>query len=577
LNDAMKRRNKTLLIHSNIFLLYLLLTLILTYPVILNFSTNTAGDGLDAWMYVWDFWWVKKAIFDPYLNVYHTDYIFYPTGTSLAFHTLALFESIISIPLQSFLNLITIYNIFFILSFLIAAFGMFLLVDYLTKDKKIAFISGIAFTFAPYHFARGLGHLNMMEYGWIAFFVLFLFKTLNERKMKNPILAGIFLSIIFLTCFYYTIDSIIFTCIFLLYNFLQNRKKIMRIGFIKRFTLMIIIFLLLVIPSSIPRLTEWFSIQEYMKKEIEYSISTLIKPHNYIVPNPFNPIFGNFFKEYFRVDSELGSYYTFASSVVFVGYTILLMSMFYIIKNPKKSIFWISTVVLFFILSLGESELYLLFYNYFPFFSILRDSAQFSIMVMLSLVVLFAFGLKYILKKFKFIRKDLILYSITALVIFEFLSIPFETSGTYSLEFYKKLAQDDGDYTILDIPIHVTDFQIYMYFQTIHGKKIIGGNIARIQPYTEEFLATTPFIKEVHRTINRDYFDNWDQQKSEELYNVLKEYNIKYLIIHKRFIPEDIRTEFTEGIEEFFSKIDYLEKYYDDEFIHVYLVKNNLD
>jgi hypothetical protein len=46
---------------------------------ILGIDNVLIGDGGDAYHYVWDFWWVKKAILEG-KNIFYTDYLFYPYG-----------------------------------------------------------------------------------------------------------------------------------------------------------------------------------------------------------------------------------------------------------------------------------------------------------------------------------------------------------------------------------------------------------------------------------------------------------------------------------------------------------------
>lgn len=58
--------------------LYTLLSLIMTYPLILHLRSHVAGAGGDAFTFVWNLSWVKKALLDPDLSVFYTDYLYYP-------------------------------------------------------------------------------------------------------------------------------------------------------------------------------------------------------------------------------------------------------------------------------------------------------------------------------------------------------------------------------------------------------------------------------------------------------------------------------------------------------------------
>src|SRR5438270_11083552 len=76
-------------VHFGALLAYALLTLVMTYPIALDLSTQVPGGG-DAWQHIWNLWWVKHALLDLHTNPYHTNLVYYPTAPNLYFHTLVL-------------------------------------------------------------------------------------------------------------------------------------------------------------------------------------------------------------------------------------------------------------------------------------------------------------------------------------------------------------------------------------------------------------------------------------------------------------------------------------------------------
>ncbi len=208
---------------------YTVLTLLLTWPVAAKLFTEIPGGG-DAWHNLWNLWWVKQALATGQFNFYHTDLLYFPEGVNLYFHTLALTAGIMSLPLQLVgFNLLASYNLVMLSSFVLAGYGTFLLCHYLIADcglriadlddvsegrrqwavgsnnpkSKIqnpksaqsairnplwpAFIGGIVFAFAPYHFAHMFGHLNLTMVQWIPFYVLLLLKALDARSPKSKV------------------------------------------------------------------------------------------------------------------------------------------------------------------------------------------------------------------------------------------------------------------------------------------------------------------------------------------------------------------------------------------------------
>ncbi len=87
-------------LHSAVLLGYLLLTLMMTWPLILQFTTAIPGDAFDGWQNYWNLWWVKVALIERVQNPYTTDLLYYPTGVTLYFHTLNPFNGLVTLPIQ---------------------------------------------------------------------------------------------------------------------------------------------------------------------------------------------------------------------------------------------------------------------------------------------------------------------------------------------------------------------------------------------------------------------------------------------------------------------------------------------
>ena len=116
--------------HLKILLAYCILTLVFTYPLAFNFTTAIPGDGYDGWQNYWNLWWVRHALLDLNTSPFFTYDLFHPTGTSLYFHTLNIFNGWWTLPLQAWGNLAFTYNSVVIFSFVCSAYGAYLLAIY---------------------------------------------------------------------------------------------------------------------------------------------------------------------------------------------------------------------------------------------------------------------------------------------------------------------------------------------------------------------------------------------------------------------------------------------------------------
>ncbi|MCB0208269.1 MAG: hypothetical protein KDJ52_03000, partial [Anaerolineae bacterium] len=97
--------------HTLLILLgYLGLTVLMTWPVALHLTDAIPGDGFDGWQNYWNLWWVKQSLLVEGTNPFFTDYLYAPTGVSLLFHTLNIFNGLWTLPLQLNFGLAIAYN-----------------------------------------------------------------------------------------------------------------------------------------------------------------------------------------------------------------------------------------------------------------------------------------------------------------------------------------------------------------------------------------------------------------------------------------------------------------------------------
>lgn len=546
-----------------ILLLYTILSIIFTYPA--AFSINKIPGGGDAWWFLWDFWSFKKAVLN-LSNPYYTTNIFYPTGVSLAFSEVSPFNAIISIPLQHLFGLIAAYNMIWILTFILSGIGTYLLAKYLTNNTKAAFLSGLIFMFCPYHFAHALGHMNLTATEWIPFYVLFLIKITRENKIVNAFYAAFFLVLTAMSSVYYLLYMFIFTLLYLIYYWLVDKSLISR-DFIKKILIMGTSFVVGFSPFLYIMLKEMLlagSNYMYAGGFDVYSADLM----GFFTPTIFHPIFKD-------LVSPINSHFTGggAEFTVFAGYTVLLLSITAISKIKTKEIkFWTLSAITFFILCLGPIlhvfgvTNFSLGGHYFniplpyqilmhiPVFSMARVPSRWDVLLMLSLAILAGYGLLYIFSIIKSKspgkggKENIIFIIISCLILFEFLAVPFPMSSVEIPAIYKQMAAETDDYAILEVP--GSGAANYMYFQTLHGKKLVNGYVSRTPGYAVEFMSHTPLISDLMSLSDTDTFSRreeaniWirdgimEKKNRTELMPILYYYNIKYIIIHKGYLSD---------------------------------------
>lgn len=520
-----KKRNllikKTIKEHFLVLFVFIILSLIFTYPVISNITTHSAGDGGDGLQFIWNIWHVNKTISEGggISDLYYTKYQFYPEGTSLAFHTLSLTNTFfIGFPLTLITsNLVLIYNIIILFNIVLTGFGMYLLINYLIKNKSIAFIVGFAYTFSPLQMVRGLGHLNFFSVGWIPLFFLFFIKTLEKKKIRNAIFSGIFLFLLSLANWYYLLYIFIISSLYFLYS-LWKKSITFDKNLLKRLGIFIVLFGVLITPFLSPMITEYLEGEGYQAR----GKTTHLEPYHYIVPSYLHPLWGEYMQKFQTVN--------IIESLVFMGYFVLLISVIYLIKT-KKQIFWLLLASLFFLFSIfPKNPLLDLLIKIIPFYNVMCNTGRFSFGVLFSLMIMFGFALKYFIpkweelfeKKFKIKKgfsKFILILIILIIITIEFIPIPYPTSYGYEKEinqipFFNEKDLDFGEVTILSLPLSYNSKELYL--QTHHEIPIIGGYVSRLNPKSQQHL------HKIGKNINSREIDVF--------YGILKKYNIKYLV-----------------------------------------------
>src|SRR5512133_569309 len=141
--------------HRGVLLVYVGLSLLLTWPLILHFGSHVPGDGIDDPSLAWNLWWVKHSLVDQLQNPFACSWQFWPIGINLAFYTLTVLNGMLSIPVQVVFGLIPAYNVMLVLSFALSGLGGYLLAtEFLRGAGKrrwsclAAFLAGALYAYA---------------------------------------------------------------------------------------------------------------------------------------------------------------------------------------------------------------------------------------------------------------------------------------------------------------------------------------------------------------------------------------------------------------------------------------------
>ena len=161
-----------------IFLGYVFLTVVMTWPLVTKMSTHLAGDNVDVWLNQWATWWTGKAITDG-LDLYQTEYLLHPRGASLAFFSFSHANTAVSLLLTPLIGRFASYNIPVFLAYALSGFSMYLFAEHLTGSRTGAFVAGIVFAFNSNHMSES-SHLHLVSTQWIPLCMLALSRMLRD-------------------------------------------------------------------------------------------------------------------------------------------------------------------------------------------------------------------------------------------------------------------------------------------------------------------------------------------------------------------------------------------------------------
>jgi hypothetical protein len=465
-------------------ILYSLIFIFLTYPLITKLSSHFFTDAGDGMTNVWNIWWVNKAVCELHQLPWSTTYLHFPHGTTLLAHTLNPFNGFLGIILLKFLTLIQAFNVIIIFSFAVGGLTAFLLAYHFSRSYWASLLAGFIFSFSNYHFTHAEGHLQLVALEWIPLFILCWFVFVSRPSIVRGLGSALALFAVILCDYYYFFYCVLAAILIVLWKmvkekdlfFLFRRDRLLHFlaflaGVLLTSAPLVVGLILLNLRSP---LTGWHDPRFYSLDLFAAFIPGGHWRFAHLTESYWSRLPGNIHENSVHI----------GLSLVFILFFVWLRRK----KIQEASLgLWYGMLILFAILSLGPvlhvwgKELswfklpYALLELIFPTLRMGGVPVRMMVMVMLCVSLIAAFGFKDILASKRWTKW--LALPLVAFLLFEYLPKPMPATRIQVPEYVKFLKNLPPGGGVIDL---VSDPHKGLYYQTVHQKPLAFGYIARI-------------------------------------------------------------------------------------------------
>ena len=175
--------------------LFALLALVWTWPLALHFRDHIPGFGGDNYSFVWNLWWMRKALSAPDLDFFRSTYLFSPFGVDLINHPHTALQGYLSATLLAGLTVMEAENLYVIGSVFMNAVCAYALAFDIVRDRRWALVAAVAFGSCPYIAAHLMGHFDLLAAWVIPLFALCFRRSIRTGSVAAAMGGGVCIAI----------------------------------------------------------------------------------------------------------------------------------------------------------------------------------------------------------------------------------------------------------------------------------------------------------------------------------------------------------------------------------------------
>jgi len=514
----------------------------MTWPLVSHIASGLPGGTMDTLVHYWNGWWVRQALAGGQ-SPFHTEYLFYPAGVSLVYHNFAWLSIVGWLLLRPLVGGFVAYNLTFLTNLALCGFGAYLLARDLTGDRRAAFLAGLIYQCWPFRLSQ-LDHPNLISTQWIPLFLLFLARSLRSGRWREGVLAGLFLTLTGYARWQLLVPAAIAGGIYLACTLPR------RWGARHRWALALLLAVVVVAVALTPPVC--LLVRQYrstpadlLVEEEEATMQADLLA--YLTPAASHPLLGRFTRlAYSRYYADRSGERRFPA---YVGVTTLVLALLGVWRARCKSVVWVAVALVLLLLALGPTLRvngrlypgvpmpYRLAARLF-FVRLLRFPDRFNLFLALPIAMLAGYGVADLLsvagRRGRWLAVA-VPFLLGGLILFESLALPVPLQRPPSSPFYGQLADESGDFAVLNLPIDSQKSKLYMFAQVTHRRPILQGKTPRLPEGAYVYLDGHPWLRSLRRV---NEMDPWLADVSRQL-GSLAEDGVRYLILHKDLVGAD--------------------------------------
>ena len=554
---------------------HLVATVVMTWPVAAHPRSATVGypdagtvGGIDPLWGIWASRWVQHQLLRDPRHLFDAN-IFYPLDHTLGYSDAMITNALLTAPVTLLSGDPVLANSLLVLAmFLVAALGMQALVQRLAENRAAALLSGLGFAFLPFRFAH-LRHVHLLGHAWTPWVLLALLILAEKRSWRWALGFGLLLATQALTSVYLMFQVLLpvgVTIILLLIVVPRAGRR--------RFLLLLLAGLvlaaLLVVPAYLPYLA--VRDEQGLQRTIYEAEYWKAMPASHLLPweSHFWRVVGLESWARWGVRGGATDYpdTRFLEQAIFSGGLALLGAVVGLLgwrRRPMATVLLGAIGVSAFVLSLGPSlgpRAYLpaitpgiplpfgWLFRHLPFFTAMRVSARFGVLVNLAVVGLAGLGVAWGWQRIEARRPRLprwtggaITAGLAALLLGELWAGPvpmatLDRRPTVAAPYHWLASQPDGPVMEFPATIALPDPEAgptwrraaeRMYWSTISWKPLVNGYSGFFPKAHLDYLAafdgtlkradgsTTPSVSHVERRTAP----------------LLQDLGVRYIVIHR--------------------------------------------